>query len=73
VKSFFTPLFMSSVGNHRQIALTQVTPSAQAVIKAGCHTGHLRSSTITEVIPDIRHYFGFLSRTRSQTDPAKPS
>jgi hypothetical protein len=47
VKSFFTPLFMSSVGNRRQIALTQVTPSAQVAIKAGYHAGHLRSSTIT--------------------------
>jgi hypothetical protein len=51
VKSFFTPLFMSSVGNRRQIALSQVTPSAQAVIKAGFHAGHLRSSTITGFTP----------------------
>ena len=37
---------MSSVGNHRQIDLTQVTPSTQEVIKAGFHSDHLRSSTI---------------------------
>lgn len=35
------------MGNRHQIALTQVTPSAQEVIKAGFNAGHLRSSTIT--------------------------
>jgi len=53
---------MSSVGNRRQIALTQVTPSAQVVIKAGFHAGHLRSSTITGEKPIVRFYPGFLSQ-----------
>ena len=56
------PFYMSSVGNRRQITLTQVTPSTQVVIKAGFHAGHLRSSTITGVIPVCRHYSGLLSQ-----------
>jgi hypothetical protein len=53
VKSVFTHPFVSAIqprlstGDRRQIALTQVSPSTQAFIKTGCHTSHLRSSTIT--------------------------
>jgi len=60
---------MSSVGNRRQIALTQVTPSAQVVIKAGFQAGHLRSSTITAVIPVYRHYSGLLSQRHPKMEP----